>query len=441
MSTARASCLVWTNHSADSHGTLWLLPHPFPFLLRRSLNFSLLFQSCRAKRRTVSTSTRLRTTINVSHPTLHPTPSPQSQCQSRSLVQVPVTCYQILGLPFGCTKDQVVKAAMELKDAEIDDGYSSSLVPCRQELLTDVRDKIMFEADYEGNAKGNVPPKSSLSIPWRWLPAAMSLLQQVGEEEIVMRIGRIVMQEVEAKPYIHDIMLSMSLAECSIARKCFERGTVSKGFEALARAQLLLRSKKSLTTLTLLEEIEASLEELAPTCVVENLSLPRTVENAERREGALAALRELLRQGLEGEASCCIKQEDWPLFLEKVMSKLLAVEIVGILAWDSLAKIRRDHYSPQAKQQRSVIDFGCFYTALLAHIALGFSRKCPQLIESAKKMAESLERSEAESLSLETNVCRALLGEVKVEAVFDGPTHAVSRKPGNQEFNVALNTC
>lgn len=80
-------------------------------------------------------------------------------------------------------------------------------------------------------------------------------------------------------------------------------------------------------------QIEASLEELAPICLLENLSKPRTPENAERKEGALAALRELLRQGLEGEASCAVR--DWSDFLSQVMKKLLAIEIVGLLPWDN----------------------------------------------------------------------------------------------------------
>lgn len=115
---------------------------------------------------------------------------------------------------------------------------------------------------------------------------------QVGEEKIVMGIGRVVRQQPNAKPYIHDFLLSMALAEvinlqtsfclflmvggspmadlvsrnffivimhgqCSIARRGFERGTVSEGFEALARAQLLLRSKRSLAKLNLLTEVHS----------------------------------------------------------------------------------------------------------------------------------------------------------------------------------------
>ena len=43
----------------------------------------------------------------------------------------------------------------------------------------DVRDKLLFEPEYAGNIRENIPPKSPLRIPWPWLPAALCLLQEV----------------------------------------------------------------------------------------------------------------------------------------------------------------------------------------------------------------------------------------------------------------------
>lgn len=48
-----------------------------------------------------------------------------------------------------------------------------------QNLLMDVRDKLLFEPEYAGNIREKVPPKSSLRIPWAWLPGALCLLQEV----------------------------------------------------------------------------------------------------------------------------------------------------------------------------------------------------------------------------------------------------------------------
>lgn len=101
-------------------------------------------------------------------------------------------------------------------------------------------------------------------------------------------------------------------------------------------------------------------------------------ENAERRIGAIAALRELLRQGLDVESSCQV--QDWPCFLNQSLKKLLATEIVELVPWDNLAITRKNRKSLEAQNQRIVIDFNCFYVVLLAHIALGFSSKQIDLV-------------------------------------------------------------
>lgn len=43
-------------------------------------------------------------------------------------------------------------------------------------------------------------------------------------------------------------------------------------------------------------------------CFLEKISHPQTIENEERREIALATLCELLRKGLEHEASCATRE-------------------------------------------------------------------------------------------------------------------------------------
>ena len=49
----------------------------------------------------------------------------------------------------------------------------------------DVRDKLLFEPHYAGNMKENILPKSSIRIPWAWLPGALCLLQEVSSRFIV----------------------------------------------------------------------------------------------------------------------------------------------------------------------------------------------------------------------------------------------------------------
>ncbi|KAK1686564.1 hypothetical protein QYE76_047412 [Lolium multiflorum] len=332
-------------------------------------------------------------------------------------VEIPVTCYQILGVTEKAEKDEIVKSAIELKKSEIEDGYTEEVSACRQALLVDVRDKLLFEQEYAGSKRAKLPPRSSLHIPWSWLPAALCVLQEVGEEKLVLDIGQAALRRPDSKPYAHDVLLAMALAECSIAKASFEKSKVSLGFEALARAQYLLRKKPSLEKMPLLEQIEESLEELAPACTLELLSLPRTPENSERRRGAIAALCELLGQGLDVESSCRV--HDWPYFLSQAMEKLLATEIVDLLSWDSLATTRKNKKSLESQSQRVVVDFNCFYRAMLAHLAFGFATRQTELISKAKTICECLVASENTDLKFEESFCSYLLGEESGTTVFE----------------------
>ncbi|XP_071710650.1 plastid division protein CDP1, chloroplastic [Rutidosis leptorrhynchoides] len=337
-------------------------------------------------------------------------------------VEIPVTCYQILGIPGKSEKDEIVKSVKHLKNAEIEEGYTMDTTVSRQNLLMDVRDKLLFEAAYAGNLREKVPPKSSLQIPWSWLPAALCLLQEVGEEKLALDIGRTALQHTDSKPFVHDLLLSMALAECAIAKINFEKNKISQGFEALARAQSLLKSKPSLEKMTLLSQIEESLEELVPACTLELLGMPHTQENAERRVGAIAALRELLRQGLDVESSCQI--DDWASFLNQALNKLLAAEIVELLTWDSLAITRKNRKSLESQNQRVVVDTTSLYTVMMAHLALGFSSKQIEMIKKAKTICECLMAAEGIDLKLEEAFCMFLLGEAD-EAVVIGKLHQV----------------
>ncbi|CAL0323881.1 unnamed protein product [Lupinus luteus] len=327
----------------------------------------------------------------------------------KSTFEITVSCYQLIGVPDRAEKDEIVKAVMGLKSAEIDEGYTMDVVTSRQDLLMDVRDKLLFEPEYAGDLREKVPPKSSFRIPWSWLPGALCLLQEVGESKLVLDIGRASLQQQGAKPYADDLLLAMALAECAIAKIGFEKKKVSQGFEALARAQCILRSKPSLAKMMLLSQIEESLEELAPACTLELLSMPHTPENVGRRRGAIAALCELLRQGLDVEASCQV--QDWPSFLSQAFDNLLANEIVDLLPWDNLAEMRKNKKTIESQNLRVVIDANCFYRVFTAHMALGFSSKQKELINNAKIICECLIASEGLDLKFEEAFCLFLLGQ------------------------------
>ncbi|KAF9588674.1 hypothetical protein IFM89_014395, partial [Coptis chinensis] len=129
------------------------------------------------------------------------------------------TNYRIIGVSNQAEKDEIVKSVMGLRNAEVEEGYTLDAVVSRQELLMDVRDKLPFEPEYAGNVREKVPPKCSLRIPWSWVPAILCLLQEAGEENLVLEIGCAALQHPDANPFTHDCLLSMALAE-----KCGSQG-------------------------------------------------------------------------------------------------------------------------------------------------------------------------------------------------------------------------
>ncbi|KAF2290286.1 hypothetical protein GH714_008027 [Hevea brasiliensis] len=354
---------------SPSHFKTRFLKHVFPFCLsnsRFSISLSRVFDNGDfTPARSILSAAVTRIVDNV--PALTPTTTSPT-------VEIPITCYQLIGVPDQAEKDEIVKSVMQLKSADVEEGYTMEAVISRQDLLMDVRDKLLFEPEYAGSVREKIPPKASLRIPWAWLSGALCLLQ-----------------------------------ECAIAKIGFEKNKVAHGFEALARAQCLLRSKISLEKVALLYEIEDSLEELAPACTLELLGMPHSSDNAERRRGAIAALRELLRQGLDVETSCRV--QDWPGFLNQALSRLMAIEVVDLLPWDDLALIRKNKKSLESQNQRVVIDFNCFSVALIAHISVGFSSRQTELINKAKILCECLMTSEGIDLKFEEALCLFLLGQ------------------------------
>lgn len=135
--------------------------------------------------------------------------------------------------------------------------------------------------------------------------------------------------------------------------------------------------------------------------------MANSFENAERRQGAISALRELLRQGLDVEASCQV--EDWQDFLTQALKKLMAAEIVDLLPWVDLAVTRKNKKSLESQNQRGVIDLNCFYMVLVAHIAVGFSSKQKELV-ILLALVLALTLSDTHTRTHTTHICHYAVG-------------------------------
>ena len=58
-----------------------------------------------------------------------------------------------------------------------------------------------------------------MQIPLPWLPGLLCLLEESGQPEAVLELGAEFADSQAARPYRRDILMAMSLAKCTFARK------------------------------------------------------------------------------------------------------------------------------------------------------------------------------------------------------------------------------
>jgi hypothetical protein len=161
---------------------------------------------------------------------------------------------QLLGLRAGeLHKDSTINQTYdELMMAPVEPGYSQQTISGRAELLEIVRRDII-------TSKGKIADKREVNIPYDLIPGALALMAevrpcawmamqlltvtshagqhmtctlprshaQVGQDEVVMYLGNSLLEsgELESSLMIkHDVLLSMALSKCNMAREVFATG-------------------------------------------------------------------------------------------------------------------------------------------------------------------------------------------------------------------------
>eukprot|EP00899_Mesostigma_viride_P001919 jgi/Mesvir1/11728/Mv00106-RA.3 len=322
------------------------------------------------------------------------TPSPSESLKDDRIITISFNFFKMLDISRNPSQKDVDKAYARLQKEETEPGYSPTAVSAREALLDEARDtlsrpdaleqykKALREAAGEG-----VP----LEIPLSWLPGALMLLQEMEEAPEVIKLGTKYLQEFAGNATFDDILLSLALAKCTQARQSFEAGMVLVGYRLLEEAlEALVQSSQPLP---LVEEIEASLDDLAPQCILEQLSFPASASNAAAREEAISAIADLVDKGDSMEAP-----QDG--FLEAALQRMLASEVVGLADWARLVEEDRvGSFGP-----------GELYLAALAHLAEGIRSKSPQLINDADCLFAAVMTRDRLDTCTERGVCSMVLG-------------------------------
>eukprot|EP00884_Botryococcus_braunii_P003125 jgi/Botrbrau1/12813/Bobra.20_1s0004.1 len=353
--------------------------------------------------------------------------SPPSATERRGVTfPIPVDYTQLLGLKGReyYYDSQISSAYEDLLSATLESGYSERIQDGKEFLLQQALDELR-------QTKGRTALDSpGLCLEWVLFPSALALLQQAGEPDVVLEAGEKALLMKDSKPFRRDILLSMALAQCSLAAQAFDtKDEVRIGCARLEEALALLRDGGNPPLAPGLEaDIMGALRELRAACVLEQLKLSLSLPNAPVRAQAVAVLKELLANpgsALTKDGRSTVDA----VFVRCALQQLTSHEVVQLLDWVDLAE------SPDLVPWYYP---GLLKTVGLAHLIVGFLDRRPALVKVGEDiLAHSPEGSTAIA---ERAVAKMLLGEPdsaielfqEAEGVIVGPSERIENRPSTR---------
>ncbi|CAM6090247.1 unnamed protein product [Calypogeia fissa] len=324
---------------------------------------------------------------------------------------LPIDYYQILGAETHFLADGIVRAYEARLAHPPKEGFSQEALLARAEILRGARDTLAdpeWRGDYNQGLVEDEAGTLVVDVPWSKVAGALCLLQEVGEMEVVLEAGQGLLEERLPKAMRRDVVLSMALAYVELSREAMAEAVpaVVRSCDLLETALKLIQEEggRSLAA-ELQEQIEETLEELTPRCVLELLASPLDKEHETQREEGLQGLKSILWAVGEGGAAAPIRAFTREQFIKDAFSFLTASEQVAL--WNATP----DNVPAESFE---------VYAVALAHVAQGYTSKKPILIVKADELLWQLQTSMDSDgevglpldYSLERAMCWLLMGEV-----------------------------
>lgn len=342
-------------------------------------------------------------------------------------MQIPLDYYRILGLPIQTSAEQLQQAyrdrTLQLPRRE----YSQAAIAARRQLLeqayavlSDPEQRAWYDAnyfaytydyedDYAEATESESPELSktaisrhtpSIDIPDELFVGALLILQELGEYELVLKLGPNHLNAISAeidgeksKLDVPDIILTIALASLELGREQWQQGQYENAASSLENGQNLLLHEQIFPSIR--NEIQADLYKLRPYRILELLAQPAS-QVAERRSLGLKLLQELLDQrgGIDGtnDDGSGLSLDDFLRFIQQLRSYLTAAE-------------QQTLFAAESQRPSAVATYLTAYTL----IARGFAQRQPILISQAKLLLMRL--GKRQDVHLEQAVCSLLLGQ------------------------------
>ncbi|BBD68603.1 heat shock protein DnaJ domain-containing protein [Nostoc commune NIES-4072] len=354
-------------------------------------------------------------------------------------MRIPLDYYRILGLPLAASDEQLRQAysdrIVQLPRRE----YSQAAISSRKQLieeayvvLSDPKQRSTYDHLYlahaydpdnlaaaavakenrpESTKRGSDTQSLGIEISQDELVGALLILQELGEYELVLKLGRpylvnkngaksviksnnLVDEEIYQSAEHPDVVLTVALACLELGREQWQQGHYENAAISLETGQELLVREGLFSSVQ--AEIQADLYKLRPYRILELLALPQE-KTAERRQG-LELLQNLLedRGGIDGTNNdeSGLNIDDFLRFIQQLRNHLTVAE-------------QHKLFEAQSKRPSAVAT----YLAVYALIARGFAQRQPALIRQARQMLIRL--GKRQDVHLEQSLCALLLGQTE----------------------------
>nr|XP_043636772.1 protein ACCUMULATION AND REPLICATION OF CHLOROPLASTS 6, chloroplastic isoform X2 [Erigeron canadensis] len=361
------------------------------------------------------------TTNPTDSPPTSPLQYPPPNSISDRHVAMPIDFYKVLSaephfLSDGIRRCYETKTLKQLPQY----GYSDEALISRRQILMAACETLSNPRTKREYNQGLVDDEFDTiltDVPWDNVPGALCVLQESGEDEVVLQIGESLLKERLPKSFKQDVVLAMALSYVEISRDTMAMSPPDyiKGCELLERALKLLQEEGASSLAPDLQaQIDETLEEINPRYVLELLALPLDDEHRAKRTEGLQGVRNILWAVGGGGAAAVpggFTRED---FMNEAFLRMTASEQVELFA------ATPDNIPAESFE---------VYGVALALVTRAFMGKQPHHIKDANNLFLQLQQIKVTSLgnpslmynvrenrdvdfALERGLCSLLVGEV-----------------------------
>ncbi|KAK7860322.1 protein accumulation and replication of chloroplasts 6 [Quercus suber] len=335
-------------------------------------------------------------------------------------VSIPIDFYRVLGAETHFLGDGIRRAYEARVSKPPQYGFTDDALISRRQILQAACETLTNPSsrrDYNQGLGEDHLDTILTQVPWDKVPGALCVLQEAGETELVIQIGESLLRERLPKSFKQDVVLVLVLAYVDMSRDAMALSPPDfiRGCEVLGRALKLLQEEGASSLSPDLEaQIDETLEEITPRCVLELLALPLGDEYRSRREEGLLGVRNILWAVGGGGAAVIaggFTRED---FLNEAFLRMTTAEQVDLYV-----------------ATPPTVPAECFevYGVALALVAQAFVGKKPHLIKDADSLFQKLQQTQVTALdnavladnprgnlevdfALERGLCSLLVGEL-----------------------------